>query len=171
MCGDLVIKPETNVERHCSMMDFLSQELEQSRMCQHHTFVFCDVDCQLLPETFLEKVAKSRVCAIIGPVVGDADEAGMGVAEWSRKYVIKGKSDEEASGEMEEEAEEKKLQGATPKEVLNKEREKDEMGSDIDSDGYNMVDDDSNVMVMSTISAKVISLEEEMNWKIKQLEV
>lgn len=109
MCGDLVVKPETNVERHCSMMDFVSQELEQSRMCQHHTFVFCDVDCQLLPESFVEKVAKSRVCAIIGPVQGGVDAPGAGDVEWSRKYVVKkegegGEDDEETEG-----ADEKKV--------------------------------------------------------------
>ncbi|GMH89150.1 hypothetical protein TL16_g11367 [Triparma laevis f. inornata] len=143
-------------------------------MCQHHTFVFTDVDTQLLPSTFLEKVAKSRVCAIIGPVESSSEVK----AEWTKKYVMKGPKPLNPSqvddprddpnlqdDEPEPMDEEKKLSGEKV------EGEEEDGDSDVDSDGYNMVDDDSNVMVMSTLSAKVVSLDHEMVWTMKALGV
>jgi len=174
VCGDLLVDSSKDIERHASMMDFLGQELEQSRMCQHHTFVFTDVDTQLLPSTFLEKVAKSRVCAIIGPVESSSEVK----AEWTKKYVMKGPKPLNPSqvddprddpnlqdDEPEPMDEEKKLSGEKV------EGEEEDGDSDVDSDGYNMVDDDSNVMVMSTLSAKVVSLDHEMVWTMKALGV
>jgi hypothetical protein len=48
-----------------------------NRMCQHHTYVFTDVDTRRLPISFFEKVSKSRVCAIMGPSEAGTTASGM----------------------------------------------------------------------------------------------
>jgi hypothetical protein len=47
----------------------------------------------------------------------------------------------------------------------------EEEDSDVDSDGYNMVDDDSNVQVITTApGANVIATDHELKWTIANME-
>jgi 3-phosphoinositide dependent protein kinase-1 len=160
VCGDLILNPEKDPARSEEQSRFVSLELEQSRMCQHHTFVFTDVAAQLLPEAFTEKVAKSRVCAILGP-------SGVPGAEqdYEGEYVV-------GKGHKKEDKEDKKSDVMDLKEDgVYPQEEEDREGSDIDSDGYNMVDDDSRVKVVSRGFSSVVALDHERSWKIFALPV
>ena len=66
LVGDLMLNPQDDLDRAERQMMMVQQELEQSKMCQHHTYVYTDVDPRLLPESFKAKCLASRVNAIIG---------------------------------------------------------------------------------------------------------
>jgi len=155
--GELIIDPSVDPEKSAEQSKFISQELEQSRMCQHHTFVFTDVDTRRLPEAFTEKVAKSRVCAILGP----SGQSGID-DDYDGEYIVgrgmKNEKEEKKDVKMREE-------GVYPDE------EEDREGSDVDSDGYNMVDDDSRVKVLARGFSTVFSLGDERQWKAFSLPV
>ena len=73
--GDLFINPQNDLQRAEEQQAMIAQELEQSKMCQHHTYVYTDIDPRLLPESFKAKCLASRVNAIIGVSSnGDATE-------------------------------------------------------------------------------------------------
>ena len=163
--GELVLKPGIDAASHGEMMQFLSQELEQSRVCQHHTFVFVDVDVRRLPKTFVEKVSKSRVCALIG-----SSEAGSGISglenapeEYLSNFVLKQETNQEDVLPERQNEKENKEDSVYPQEE----------DSDVDSDGYNMVDDDSEVQLISQRpgTANVILLDHEVQWRMDELEV
>jgi len=165
ICGELVVNPDADKARYEDMMSFLSQELEQSRMCQHHTFVFTDVDTRRLPVSFFEKVSKSRVCAIMGPSEAGTTASGMSKfqeAEFTSRFVL----DQEGKP-MPMEVDEKKAAGGDPESVYPQEED-----SDVDSDGYNMVDEDSNVQLITTApGGNVVETDHELVWSMKKLEM
>ncbi len=157
ICGDLILRPDDDIERHGEMMRFLSEQLEQSRMCQHHTFVFVDIDPRKLPENIVEKIAKSRVDAIFGPrETIDGDASGHDeVVDHKSVYKVKKSENETEDGDDEK-------KGTKPK-------NEEDGDSDVDSDGYNMVDDNSSVQVLSRGFASIVNLKEEKEWNISML--
>lgn len=163
ICGELVVNPDADKPKYESMMNFLSQELEQSRMCQHHTYVFTDVDTRRLPVTLYEKVSKSRVSAIMGPSEVGTTASGMANytdPEFTKKFVL-----DQEGRPVPMDIDEKKAAGS---DSVYPEEEHD---SDVDSDGYSMVDEDSNVQLITTApGANVIATDHELKWNISTMQ-
>jgi len=176
--GALVVDPSEDPERSQEQNAFISMELEQSRMCQHHTFVFTETDTRKLPEWFTEKVAKSRVCAILGPSGGtggvEQDYEGVYVVGRGQKEVQEETEKQKQKQKKEKEEEENKEEDGDVQmreEGVYPTEEEDREGSDVDSDGYNLVDDDSRVNVLARGFASVFALDHEKAWKAFSLPV
>ena len=57
---------ESNVAKKCAQTIWLKQELEQSKMTQHHTFAFVDCDPDMLPDWLIKLLAEGRVLCLFG---------------------------------------------------------------------------------------------------------
>ncbi|GMI31692.1 hypothetical protein TeGR_g14161 [Tetraparma gracilis] len=161
--GELLVDPSVDPKKSEEQSKFASQELEQSRMCQHHTFVITDIDPRKLPETFTEKVAKSRVCGIVGTSGAIGTEA-----DYEGEFVV-GKGARE--GGEDKKVTEPKEETAMQEEGVYPKAEEDREGSDVDSDGYNLVDDDSRVKILARGFSTVFTLQEERAWKAFSLPI
>jgi len=60
--------------RRSDQMLYLKEQLEQSRLAQHHVFAFVDCDPKLLPEFLLQRLARGRTLCIFGPTTDSAYE-------------------------------------------------------------------------------------------------
>ena len=57
---------ESSVAKKCAQTIWLKQELEQSKMTQHHTFAFVDCDPDMLPDWLIKLLAEGRVLCLFG---------------------------------------------------------------------------------------------------------
>lgn len=58
--------------QNCDQMEWLKQELEQSRMTKHHLFAFVDCDPNQLPPWLIRRLSKGRVMCLFGIAEGEA---------------------------------------------------------------------------------------------------
>ena len=163
--GKLLTCPEADMARATEQVSFLTQELEQSKMCQHHTFIFCDVDPRLLPESFCEKVASSRVCAILGPAAdGVAFDLPFTAAPDARPVTPRPASaaGDVVGGEREGAAE--------PRFIDDCESSEDE---DVDEEGGGTtqikVDEGAFVRLVAKAGASAIRCEDDRTWIMKDM--
>ncbi len=60
------INVDSNIARKCEQAIWLKQQLEQSKLTQHHTFVFVDCDPDKLPEWLIDRFAEGKVLCLFG---------------------------------------------------------------------------------------------------------
>tara|TARA_B110000971_G_scaffold215146_1_gene248161 strand:- start:194 stop:856 length:663 start_codon:yes stop_codon:yes gene_type:complete len=152
--GDLMINPQNDLERAQKQMDFIAQELEQSKMCQHHTYVYTEIDPRLLGEEFKAKCLASRVSGIIGV------SANGGGASTDFLYSKEKEKEEENEEDGDEEDKKPKIE--------------DQSDSDSDSDdsGIDMAAEDDSVRIICGYNDKAndklltFELHEEMQFNV-----
>ena len=81
-------------------MLYLKEQLEQSRLAQHHVFVFLDCDPKLLPESLLQRLAQGKTLCIFGPTAGDTYESEYEYKAPAKKDKDNGDADTNAEDGM-----------------------------------------------------------------------
>ncbi len=66
LCASDFVDIDPNISKKCEQTLWLKQELEQSKMTQHHTFAFVDCDPDSLPSWLIQLLAKGRVMCLFG---------------------------------------------------------------------------------------------------------
>jgi len=65
---------DSGIAQKCEQLQWLKQELEQSRMTRHHIYAFVDCSPEKLPEWLIRMLTKGRVMCLFGP---HSDSAAM----------------------------------------------------------------------------------------------